>query len=111
MFDSHFRLQASKVDFVNIPTQKIHTQPACRLNTLFIIIDLVGARDTLTSLTKARFDDQLLKANKALLEFADQVAQDDLRLPDKIKKPKWAKLGSLTASPPRGHSLWLKLLK
>jgi hypothetical protein len=52
------------------------------------------ARDTLTGLAKARFDSQLLKTNKALLEFADQVAQDDLlptRLPDKVKKPKWAK--------------------
>ena len=50
--------------------------------------------DTLTGLTEARFDNQLLKTNKALLEFADQVAQDNLlftRLPDKIKKPKWAK--------------------
>jgi hypothetical protein len=52
------------------------------------------ARDTLTGLVKARFDNHLLKTNKALLEFADQVAQDDLlptRLPDKVKKPKWAK--------------------
>jgi hypothetical protein len=52
------------------------------------------ARDTLTGLAKARFDSQLLKTNKALLEFADQVAQDDLlptRLPDMVKKPKWAK--------------------
>jgi hypothetical protein len=51
-------------------------------------------RDTLTVLAKARFDSQLLKTNKALLEFADQVAQDDLlptRLPDKVKKSKWAK--------------------
>ena len=52
------------------------------------------ARDTLTGLAKARFDNQLFKTNKALLEFADQVVQDDLlptRLPDKVKKPKWAK--------------------
>ena len=51
-------------------------------------------RDTLTGLVKARFDNQLFKTNKALLEFADQVAQDDLlptRLPDRVKKPKWAK--------------------
>jgi hypothetical protein len=55
---------------------------------------VLTARDTLTGLTKARFDNQLLKTNKALLEFTDQVAQDDLlptRLPDKVKKPKWAK--------------------
>ena len=52
------------------------------------------ARDTLTGLAKARFDNQLFKTNKALLEFAEQVTQDDLlptRLPDKVKKPKWAK--------------------
>ena len=52
------------------------------------------ARDTLTGLAKARLDNQLFKTNKALLEFADQVAQDHLlptRLPDKVKKPKWAK--------------------
>jgi hypothetical protein len=52
------------------------------------------ARDNLTGLAKARFDSQLRKTNKALLEFADQVAQDDLlptRLLDKVKKPKWAK--------------------
>jgi hypothetical protein len=36
-------LQSVQVDFVSIPTQKIHTQPACRLNTLFTIIDLAGA--------------------------------------------------------------------
>ena len=49
------------------------------------------ARDTLTGLAKARFDNQLFKTNKALLEFADQIAQDDLlptRLLDKVKKPK-----------------------
>jgi hypothetical protein len=52
------------------------------------------ARDTLTGLAKARFDNHLLKTNKALLEYADQVAQHDLlptRLSDKAKKPKWAK--------------------
>jgi hypothetical protein len=45
-------------------------------------------------LTKARFDGQLIKINKALLDFARQVTEDDLlptRLPDKVKKPKWAK--------------------
>jgi hypothetical protein len=52
------------------------------------------ARDTLTGLARARFGNQLFKTNRALLEFADQVAQDDLlptHLPDKVKKPKWAK--------------------
>jgi hypothetical protein len=37
-----------------------------------------------------RFDVQLTKANKALLEFAEQVAEDDplsTRLPDKVQKP------------------------
>jgi hypothetical protein len=45
-------------------------------------------------LAKARFDNQLMKTNKALLDFAGQVAEDDLlptRLPDKVKKLKWAK--------------------
>jgi hypothetical protein len=52
------------------------------------------AKDALTGLAKARFDNQLLKTNKALLEFADQVAQDGL-LPTRlsnVKKPKWVKL-------------------
>jgi hypothetical protein len=39
-------------------------------------LQVLTARDTLTGLTKARFDNQLLKTNKPLLEFADQVAQD-----------------------------------
>jgi hypothetical protein len=37
---------------------------------------------------------ELMKTNKVLLGFAGQVAEDDLlptRLPDKVKKPKWAK--------------------
>ena len=54
-------------------------------------LQVLTARDALTGLAKARFDNQLLKTNKALLEFADQVAQDDLlptRLPDRVKKPK-----------------------
>ena len=45
-------------------------------------------------MTKTRFDNQLIKTNKALLNFAGQVAENDLlptRLPDKVKKPKWAK--------------------
>jgi hypothetical protein len=51
-------------------------------------------RDTLTGLAGARFDNQLFKANKPLLEFADQVAQNDLLptcLLDNVKKPEWAK--------------------
>ena len=46
------------------------------------------------SLAKARFDNQLIKTNKALLNFAEQVTEDDLlltRLPNKVKKPKRAK--------------------
>ena len=49
------------------------------------------AKDAFTGLAKAMFDNQLLKTNKALLEFADQVAQDDLlptHLSDRVKKPK-----------------------
>jgi hypothetical protein len=50
-----------------------------RLNDLTATgLRVLTARDTLTGLAKARFDNQLLKTNKALLEFADQVAQDDL---------------------------------
>ena len=47
-----------------------------------------------TGLAGARFDNQLFKANKPLLEFADQVAQNDLLptcLLDNVKKPEWAK--------------------
>jgi hypothetical protein len=66
-----------------------------RLNDLTATgLQVLTARDTLTGLSKARFDNQLFKTNKVLLEFAGQVAQDDLlptRLPDKMKKPKWAK--------------------
>jgi MULE transposase domain len=57
-------------------------------------LQVLTARDGLTGLAKTRFDSQLIKTNKALLEFAGQVAQDDLlptRLPDKVKKSKWAK--------------------
>ena len=52
------------------------------------------AREGLTRLAKARFEEQLMKTNKALLNFAQQVADEDLLptcLPDKIQKPKWAK--------------------
>lgn len=58
-------------------------------------LQALDARDNLTGLAKARFDSQLIKTNKALLDFARQVTEDDLlpiRLPDKVKKPKWAKL-------------------
>ena len=49
------------------------------------------ARNTLTGLAKARFDNQLFKTNKVLLEFVDQIVQDDLlpiHLSDKVKKLK-----------------------
>jgi hypothetical protein len=54
-------------------------------------LQVLTTRDGLTGLARARFDSQLIKTNKALLEFAGQVAQDDLlptRLPDKVNKPK-----------------------
>jgi hypothetical protein len=35
-------------------------------------------REGLTGLTKARFENQLIKTNKALLDFAEQVAEDYL---------------------------------
>jgi hypothetical protein len=52
------------------------------------------AQETLTGLGKARFVVQLVKTNRALLSFAEQVTHDYLppaRLPDKVKQPKWAK--------------------
>lgn len=52
------------------------------------------AGDGLTGLAKARFESQLVRTNRALVDYAGQLAQDDLlptRLPDKIQKPKWAK--------------------
>jgi len=57
-------------------------------------LQVLRARDGLTGLARARFESQLVKTNNALLQFAGQVAEDDLlptRLPDKVKKPKWAK--------------------
>jgi hypothetical protein len=66
-----------------------------RLNNITATgLQVLTARESLTGLAKARFDSQLIKTNNALLEFAGQVASDDLlptRLPDKINKPKWAK--------------------
>ena len=52
------------------------------------------AGDKLTGLVKTRFENQLVKTNRALVDYAGQLAQDDLlptRLPDKVQKPKWAK--------------------
>jgi hypothetical protein len=48
----------------------------------------------LTGLVKARWESQLIKTNRALADYAGQLAQDDLlltRLPDKIQKVKWLK--------------------
>jgi hypothetical protein len=48
-------------------------------------------REGLTGLAKARFEEQLVKTNRALLGFAEQIMNEDLlttRLPDKIQKPK-----------------------
>ena len=45
-------------------------------------------------LAKTRFEARLVKTNRTLLDFAEQVAHDDLlptHLPDKVKKPKWVK--------------------
>jgi hypothetical protein len=52
------------------------------------------AGDNLTGLAKTRFESQLVKTNRALINYADQLAQDDLlptRLPDKIQKARWLK--------------------
>ena len=51
-------------------------------------------REGLIELAKVRFKEQLMKINKALLSFAQQVTDEDLlltHLPNKVKKPKWAK--------------------
>ena|SRR2546423_12719260 len=48
----------------------------------------------LTGLAKARWESQLIKTNRALADYAGQLAQDDLlptRLPDKVQKVKWLK--------------------
>jgi hypothetical protein len=61
-------------------------------------LQVLNARDDLTGLAKARFDAQLVKTSKALLEFA----KDDLlptRLSDKVQKPKWAKLRKTYGKP------------
>jgi hypothetical protein len=41
---------------------------------LFVLI----ARENLTGLAKARFESQLVKTNNALLQFAGQIAENDL---------------------------------
>ena len=49
------------------------------------------AGDKLTGLAKVRFESQLVKTNRALVDCAGPLAQDDLlptRLPDKAQKPK-----------------------
>ena len=49
------------------------------------------AREVFISLAKARFEEQLVKINRALLGFAEQIMDEDLLpkwLPDKIRKPK-----------------------
>jgi hypothetical protein len=51
-------------------------------------------REGFTGLAKTRFEEQLVKTNRALLGFAGQIMDENLlsiRLPDKIQKPKWAK--------------------
>jgi hypothetical protein len=48
----------------------------------------------LTGLAKARWESQLIKTDRALADYAGQLAQDDLlltRLPDKVQKAKWLK--------------------
>ena len=52
------------------------------------------AGDNLTGLAKVRFESQLVKTNRALVDYAGQLAQDDLlptRLPEKIQKARWLK--------------------
>jgi hypothetical protein len=48
-------------------------------------------REGFIGLAKARFEEQLVKINRALLGFAGQIIDEDLlliRLPDKVQKPK-----------------------
>jgi hypothetical protein len=55
----------------------------------------VEVREGFTGLAKARFEEQLVETNRALLGFAGENMDEDLlpiRLPDKIQKPKWTKL-------------------
>jgi hypothetical protein len=60
---------------------------------------LVG--DNLTDLAKARFESQLIKTNRALVDYAGQLTQNDLlptRLPEKIQKARWLKSKKTQAS-------------
>jgi hypothetical protein len=66
-FDSIF-LRPSHLGNRNIAPRQAHPLP---YNVLTTGLQVLTARDTLTGLTKARFDNQLFKTNKALLEFAD----------------------------------------
>jgi hypothetical protein len=55
---------------------------------------IIEAQEGFTGLARARFEEQLVKTNRALLGYAEQIRDEDLlptRLPDKIQKPKWAK--------------------
>jgi hypothetical protein len=57
-------------------------------------LQIKQAEEQLIGLAKARYEAQVIKTNRALVEFAGMVVQDDLlptRLPDKIKKSKWTK--------------------
>jgi len=68
----------------------------------------------LTGLAKARFDSQLVKTDRALIDHAGQLAKDDLlptRLLDKVWKPKWTKPRRLMARPLPDHLLEQRELK
>ena len=63
-------------------------------NITSLILQARLAGDNLTGLTKARFESQLVKTNKALVDYASQLAQNDLlptRLLEKIQKARWLK--------------------
>ena len=54
----------------------------------------IGRGRSKPGLAKTRFEARLGKTNRTLLDFAEQVAHDDLlpiHLPDKVKKPKRVK--------------------
>jgi hypothetical protein len=72
---------------------------------------ILTARESLTGLAKVRLGIQLIKPNKALLDFSEQIAEDDLlltRLPHKVNGQT---LERLTASHLPGRTLGIRLLK
>src|SRR5436305_6481 len=95
LFHPRWWLNGPPISNAFMPWKPQYSTSASAFATSQRLNDLTAtARDTLTGLAKARFDNQLLKTNKELLAFPDQVAQDDvlpIPQPDKVNKYKWAK--------------------